>query len=149
MALIEEMISVSKRAFGFIGYANWVAVAISVHGEGTLWREINDGLDIPISIRKYQAIYHWLIADAKSFDEEIRDLARKHNCIGLPFHHKRSISFVADVRTAAREHFALESDDEYMLIFSSMSIPPYKQGSGYAIYTLNALTNDISRNQEK
>lgn len=149
VAVIEKLVSISKQAFGFWGYVFWLCLAGSTLGDGTLWRDINKDLKNPLTMRKYQAILHWLLNDFKSFDSELRTLARQHNCIGLPFQHKRSNSFIADVKVAVKEHFALETDAEYVLLLSTTHIPPYKRGDGYALYTLNALKNAMNCQTEK
>lgn len=149
MALIEKLVSILKQAFGFWGYVFLLCVAGSVHGEGTLWRDINKALENPLTIQKYQAILQWILNDWESFDNELRSLARQHNCIGLPFKHKRSISFVEDVKAAAKKHFALENDEEYSMLLSAGQIQPYKRGGGYALYTLNALKNAMDSQAEK
>jgi len=142
--LIENIVSILKQEFGFWGYSICLIIALSVSGEGTILQEIQDSLGISFSIQKYRSFAQWILNDFKNFDTEIRDLARQYHCIGLPFHHDRSIRFVTDVRAAAQEHFALQTDEEYMLIFSSMNIPPYKFGDGYALYTLNAIKCGIN-----
>lgn len=145
MALVENMVSISKQAFGFWGYALWLIIAWSVQGEGTLWSDFNKDLEKRLTVQKYQAILHWLRNDFEAFDSELRILARQHNCIGLPFRDKRSKDFIADVKVAVKKHFALETDEEYILLFSATNIPPYKRGDGYASYTLNALKHDIEQ----
>ena len=144
MDLIERMIFISKQLYGFWGYTCWIVFAISVYGDGNAWHDLIDGFDNPFSALKCQAISHWLVQDAKDFDAEVRSLARQYNCIGLSFQHKRSVSFVSDVKLAAQKHFALETDEEYKLIFSTIDLPPYKFGDGYARYTLNAIKNGMS-----
>lgn len=137
--LIGKIAAVLKQTFGFFGYVCLFGMALSAHGDGTFWREVNDELESPLSAQKYHALYRWWLNDINAFDAELRDLARQHNCIGLAFQDKRSVSFVADVRVLVQEHFALKTDEDYKLLFSTMNLKPYKSGDGYARYTLNAL----------
>jgi hypothetical protein len=142
--LIEKLITASKNAFGFWGYAYWVVVAFSAHGEGEGWHELNDGVEQPLTLQKCQAIYDWISNNVHDFDSELLALVRRHKCIGLPFDHERSQHFLADVKMVANKYFALVSDDEYDLILSVIDVPPYKFGDGYALYTFNALRHSLS-----
>lgn len=140
MGIAKELLAITKKNFGFIGWLTVISIAVVVEGGGVASDDMVAEYSKEAIVNSAKVIVSYLKCEMDLlWKESIEILAKHYDAIGKDYTESKVKKLVEEMKALLFVHTGLSSKEEYKIFFEFMEIFSVVEGVEYLSFTLRAM----------